>query len=308
MPLRPSRSRAGGPLLATARGSKLGAFGPLEWALLSGVALSWGSTFFLIEVGLESVAPATITWGRITLGFLVLVALPAARRPIERRDHPRVALLGVTWVGLPFLLYPIAQQHIDSALAGMLNGMAPIFSASIAMILMRAFPRIPQAVGITLGLIGAISISLPAVRESTAGAWGVLLVVVANLFYGLSHNLVVPLQQRYGAPAVMMRAIGVAAVVTAPFGIAGLADSTWTMGPALAVVFMGVVQTGATFVVMTALVGRVGATRGGVAIYFVPIVAMILGVAFRSEMVLPIQWAGTAVVLFGAWLTSRREA
>ena len=297
-----------GPVLSTARGSKLGAFGPVEWALLSGVALSWGSAFLLIEIGLESVAPATITWGRITLGFLVLVALPAARRPIERSDYPRVALLGITWVGLPFLLFPIAQQHIDSALAGMLNGMVPIFSASIAMILMRALPRIPQAVGITLGLVGAISISLPAVRESTAGAWGVLLVVVANLFYGLSHNLVVPLQQRYGAPAVMMRAIGVAAVVTAPFGLAGLADSRWTIGPALAVVFMGIIQTGATFVVMTALVGRVGATRGGVAIYFVPIVAMVLGVAFRSEKVLPLQWVGTAVVLLGAWLTSRREA
>ncbi|MCY4367851.1 MAG: DMT family transporter [bacterium] len=294
-------------MLSTSRGSKLGAFGLLEWGLLSGVALSWGSAFLLIEVALESVAPATITWGRITLGFLVLVALPAARQPIERRDYPRVALLGITWVGLPFLLFPIAQQHIDSALAGMLNGMVPIFSASIAMILMRALPRIPQAVGIALGVAGAIAISLPAVQESAASALGVLLIVVANVFYGLSHNLVVPLQQRYGAPAVMMRAIGVATVVTAPFGLAGLADSQWTTGAALAVIFMGAIQTGATFVVMTALVGRVGATRGGVAIYFVPIVAMVLGVVFRSEIVLPIQWAGTAVVLFGAWLTSRRE-
>ena len=308
MSSRPSRRLGGGPLLSTARGSKLGAFGPLEWTLLSGVALSWGSAFLLIEIGLESVAPATITWGRITLGFLVLIALPAARRPVERRDYPRVALLGITWVGLPFFLFPIAQQHIDSALAGMLNGMVPIFSASIAMILMRLIPRVPQVVGIGLGLIGAISISLPAVRESSAGAWGVLLIVVANLFYGLSHNLVVPLQQRYGAPAVMMRAIGVAAVVTAPLGLAGLADSRWTIGPVLAVIFMGVIQTGATFVLMTALVGRVGATRGGVAIYLIPIVAMVLGVAFRSEIVLPIQWAGTAVVLIGAWLTSRREA
>ena len=295
-------------MLSTSRGSKLGAFGLLEWGLLSGVALSWGSAFLLIEVALESVAPATITWGRITLGFLVLVALPAARQPIERRDYPRVALLGITWVGLPFLLFPIAQQHIDSALAGMLNGMVPIFSASIAMILMRALPRIPQAVGIALGVAGAIVISLPAVQESAASAIGVLLIVVANVFYGLSHNLVVPLQQRYGAPAVMMRAIGVATVVTAPFGLAGLADSQWSAGAALAVIFMGVIQTGATFVVMTALVGRVGATRGGVAIYFVPIVAMVLGVVFRSEIVLPVQWAGTAVVLFGAWLTSRREA
>ena len=59
---------------------------------------------------------------------------------------------------------------------------------------------------------------------------------------------------------------------------------------------------------MAAFVGRVGPTRGSVAVYFIPIVAMVLGVAFRSEVVLPVQWAGTAVVLFGAWLTSRRES
>ena len=219
-----------------------------------------------------------------------------------------MALLGITWVGVPFLLFPIAQQHIDSALAGILNGMVPIFSASIAMVLMRSFPRIPQTVGIALGVAGAISISLPVARESAAGAWGVLLIVIANVLYGVSHNLVVPLQQRYGAPAVMMRAIGVAAVATAPFGLAGLADSQWSIGPVMAVIMMGVIQTGGGFVIMTAFVGRVGATRGGVPIYFIPIVAMVLGVVFRSEVVLPVQWAGTAVVLFGAWLTSRRES
>ena len=303
-----SRTSGRRRVLSTAQGSKLGPFGLVEWTLLSGVALVWGSSFLLIEIGLESLAPPTIAWVRVTLGFLVLTAFPAARRKVERSDYPRVALLGITWVFVPFLLFPIAQQHIDSALAGMLNGMVPIFSASIAMVLMRSLPRIPQAVGIALGVAGAISISLPVARESGAGAWGVLLIVIANLLYGVSYNLVVPLQQRYGAPAVMMRAIGVAAVATAPFGLAGLAESQWSIGPVMAVITMGVIHTGATFVIMTGFVGRVGATRGGVAIYFIPIVAMVLGVAFRSETVLPVQWAGTAVVLFGAWLTSRPEA
>ncbi len=131
--------------------------------------------------------------------------------------------------------------------------------------------------------------------------------VVATFFYGIAMNLAVPLQQRYGAPALMMRALGVAAAATAPFGLAGLAGSWWSIGPVVAVAVLGVVNTGAAFVIMAALVGRVGATRGGVAVYFIPIVAMVLGMAFNSEVVLPLQWAGIAVVLFGAWLTSRRE-
>ena len=306
-----SRSSSGSarrPVLSTTQGTQLGPFGLLEWALLTGVGLIWGSSFLLIEIGLESMAPPTVTWVRVTLGFLVLAAFPVARRRVERSDYPRVALLGFTWVAVPFLLFPLAQQHIDSALAGMLNALVPIFSTSIAIVLMRSLPRLSHAAGIVLGFAGAIVISIPAARESTAGAWGVLLVVLATFFYGISLNLAVPLQQRYGAPAVMMRAIGVGAIATAPFGLAGLADSTWSIGPVLAVTMLGVVNTGAAFVIMTAFVGRVGPTRGAVAVYFIPIVAMVLGVAFRSEVVLALQWAGTGVVLFGAWLTSRREA
>ena len=296
------------PVFSTAQGSQPGPFGLVEWALLSGVGLIWGSSFLLIEISLESLAPPTITWVRVTLGFLVLTTFPVARRPVERRDYPRVVLLGFTWVVVPFLMFPIAQQHIDSALAGMLNAMVPIFSTSMAIVLMRSLPRLRPAVGIVLGLAGAISIGLPAARDSSAAAWGVFLVALATLFYGVSLNLAVPLQQRYGAPVVMMRAIGVAAVATAPFGLAGLADSQWSIGPVLAVIVLGVINTGAAFVIMTAFVGRVGPTRGGVAVYFTPIVAMVLGVVFRSEVVFPLQWAGTGVVLFGAWLTSRRDS
>ena len=142
----------------------------------------------------------------------------------------------------------------------MLFATVPIFSMSIAMILLRSLPRLGQAVGIALGFVGAVSIGLPAARSSSAAAWGILLILVATLSHGVSLNLAVPLQHRYGAPAVMMRAIGFATI-----------------------------NTGIAFLVMTAFVGRAGPTRGGVAIYFVPVVAMVIGMVFRSEVILPLQ-------------------
>ena len=292
----------------TAQGSTLEPFGLVEWALLCGVALIWGSSFLLIEIGLESLAPTVIAWVRVTLGVLTLIVVPATRVPLDRADYPRVVLLGLVWVAVPSLLFPIAQQHIDSALAGMLNAAVPIFSTLVAIALLRSLPRFRQAAGVALGFAGTVGIGLPAALGSSSAARGVLLVVVATLCYGIALNLAVPLQQRYGAPAVMMRALGVAAIATTPFGLAGLAGSRWSAGPVLAVATLGVINTGAAFVIMAALVGRVGATRGGVAVYFIPIVAMVLGIVFRSEVILPLQWAGIAVVLLGAWLTSRRES
>ena len=70
---------------------------------------------------------------------------------------------------------------------------------------------------------------------------------------------------------------------------------------------LGVLGTGLAFVLMTTLVGRVGGTRGAVAIYFVPVAAIALGYLVRDEQIEPIALVGTALVLLGAWVTSRRE-
>jgi phage terminase large subunit len=55
------------------------------------------------------------------------------------------------------------------------------------------------------------------------------------------------------------------------------------------------------------LVGRVGAPRGSVAVYLVPLVSITLGVSFLGEQVHPLAYTGAFLVVLGAWLTSRRE-
>ncbi len=299
---------SGRRVLSTTHGSKPGAFGPIEWALLAGVASIWGSSYLLIEIGLDSIAPPVVTWARVTLGFLVLIWVPSARRPIERSDWRQTIVLALVWTSFPFLLSPISQQHIDSALAGMINTLIPIFAAFIAMAFLRELPGIRQAIGLLLGLGGAVGLALPATSQSPAAAWGVLLAVVAAVLYGLGLTLTVPLQQRYGGPTVMLRVLGISAIATAPFGISGLWNSSWESGPVAAVALLGVFNTGLGFVVMVAFAGRVGATRAGVAIYCIPVVAIILGIVFRSEVVAPIQWVGTGLVLLGAFVVSRRES
>lgn len=295
------------PVFATTAGSRLEAFGTLEWMLLASVALIWGSSFLLIEIGLEAWHPGVISWVRIALGFVTLTLFRSARRPVDREDWPRIGVLALTWVAIPFVLFPIAQQHIDSALTGMLNALVPIFAALIAAVLLRTLPRAIQMAGIVLGFLGAVAISAPALGADDSSWFGVALIALSTAFYGLSINLAVPLQQRYGGPAVLLRALAIATIVTIPFGLAGLSETTWDVPAFAAVLVLGVLGTGVAFVAMAGFVGRVGPTRGGVAIYFLPVVAIVLGVAFRNETVEILQLAGTGLVLGGAWLTSRRE-
>ena len=297
-----------GRLFETHSGTHTHAFGAREWLLLASIALIWGASFFLIDIGLRAFAPSVIAMARVGLGALTLAALPAARRSIERRDMPRVAMLGVVWMGIPLILFPVAQQWIDSSVAGMLNAAVPLAAGAWASLLLGRLPRRNQALGLLIGFAGVLAISLPELRGAQASALGVTLVLLAVILYGLSQNLAVPLQQKYGAPPVLLRALGTALFIVVPFGLLGLDDSTWAWGPALAMLPLGVLGTGLAYVLMTTLVGRVGAARGSIAIYFVPIVAISLGVAFLGESVGITAIAGTALVLAGAWLTSRRSS
>ena len=297
-------------VLTTARGTRAEAFGPVEWGLLAGIALMWGSSFLFISVGLEAFHPTLIAFLRLALGAAAVGLFRGARRRIDREDIPRVAVLGGIWMAVPLLLFPIAQDlGITSSVAGMINGAMPLFAAVVAWMLLRRPPGPRQALGLVLGFGGVVLITLPSLQGATATAIGAGLLILAVALYGLAANMTVPLQQKYGALPVVFRAQLAALVLVTPLGlIFGLPRSTFALDSAFAMVGLGVLGSGLAFIAMANLVGRAGATRGAVAIYFVPVVALILGVAVLGEHVAPISLAGVVLVLLGAFLTSRREA
>lgn len=289
-------------------GPRLGAFATRDWLLLTTAALMWGSSFAFMEIALDNIAPGTIAFVRVIFGMATLALFPQARARVERTDRTKIIALGVLWMGIPFILFPVAQQWIDSSLAGMINGAVPIFAAATAAILVRKAPAPMTLIGIGVGFAGAVAIGMPASQGATATRIGVLLVLAATAMYGVALNIAAPLQRRYGALPVLLRVQAVAACITLVPGILGLGDSRFEVVSMAALVPLGCFGSALAFVAMATLVGRVGAARGSVTIYFVPIVAIVVGAVFRNEQVALMSLAGTALVLFGAFLASRPQA
>jgi drug/metabolite transporter (DMT)-like permease len=219
----------------------------MEWGLLAAVALIWGSSFVFMAIGLDAFRPGVVTLARVALGALTLAMIPKARVRIDSEDRLRVLGLGIIWIGIPLTIFPIAQQWIDSSVAGMLNGAVPITAAAWATLLLGRLPGWRQLVGIGIGFVGVV------------------------------------------------------------FGLIQIPGSTWAWPSALAMIPLGALGTGLAFVLMATLVGRVGGPRGSIAIYFVPVVAIVLGVVVRGDALQPVALVGTALVLAGAWIASRRD-
>ncbi|MGB3734375.1 MAG: DMT family transporter [Ilumatobacter sp.] len=282
-----------------------GTFTPQDWGLFVSVALIWGSSFLFIDIGLDAFPPGLITLLRIGSGALALLMLPKPKITIAGDDRGRLLLLSVIWVAIPFTLFPIAEQYINSSVTGLLNGATPIFAATVAAVLLRQRARGPLLVGIVVGFLGITLISLPSISDGASEARGVFLVLGATVCYGFAINLAAPMQQRYGSLPLMTRMLALATLWTTPYGLWEIGDASWELGPLVAVLVLGVFGTGVAFAIMGSLVGRVGSTRASFITYLIPVVSLGLGIAFRGDTVAPLAVGGIALVITGAVLASR---
>lgn len=278
-----------------------------DWFLLLTAAGIWGSSFLFMDVALESEHPGLITWLRPTLGLFALIWFPSSRRPVEPADRGSIVLLGITWVAFPFTMFPLAQQWIDSSITGMLNGVMPIMTLIIGTLGFGVLIKKVQILGIFVGIVGISFIGLPTVSGGGTNALGVLFVVLAVTSYGVGVNIAGPLQRKYGSLAVLSKVLIVASVLTMPFGVYGITESAWSMKAFGANLAVGLGGTGIAYAAATTLIGRVGAVRASIVTYLIPVVAALLGVFVLDEKLSFWELFGVAILIGGAWLTTRTE-
>lgn len=295
----------------TADGTNQGDFDGTDWLLLFSTALIWGSSFLWISIALDGLHPGAIALLRTTLGAVALSTSAAARKRIDRRAWLSVAVVAIAGNAGPALLFPFAQQRVESSVAGMINSASPVMVLIIAIVMTRKAPPRQQLTGLAVGLVGAVLMALPNVIGADAEPLGIFLVFLAVLGYATSNNFLPPLQQQYGGATVIFWALTLSSVLLLPYGLYGLSQSdlsespSGTFAPIIAVTILGVVGTGVARALFATLTGRVGAPRSAMIGYFVPIIAIILGVLIRDESVGPLELAGTALVLLGGRLISR---
>jgi drug/metabolite transporter (DMT)-like permease len=302
----PSPSRVG-RLVVTGEGSHHEAYSPLDWSLFGTISLVWGASFLFIAVGLRSLEPGVIASARVMLGAGALALFPKARRTIAAQDRGRVIAIGLASQAAPALLFALAEERIESALAGMLVSATPILTALLVSALTRKLPGRPQLLGLSIGFAGVVALTLPGFTGISGSGLGIIFVLMAISGYAFANVLYPPLQQTYGALPVIMWALVAASIILLPIGILGLPDSSFEWGPVVAVFTLGVLGTGIARAMHMTLIGRVGPSRGAIAGYSIPVIALLLGVVFLDEHVKLIQLLGVGLALAGSYLVSRKD-
>ena len=164
----------------------------LRWAYLIILSLVWGSSFILMKKALLGLTPIQVGALRIviTAVFLLLIGFKSVLK-INRRHWYYLMLNGVVGNFIPVFLFAFAIEHIDSAIASILNGLTPLNTLIFgALIFGFGFKR-NQLIGVLVGLLGTVMLILkgaeinPNQNYAYAG-----LILFATVCYALNVNII----------------------------------------------------------------------------------------------------------------------
>ena len=282
--------------------------------LFAVVALAWGSSFLFISLALRGLAPAQVGFGRVVIGAVVLwgILAMARRRPhLSLRDVGAIGVVAIGMSVVPFVLIPLAQQHITSILASLLNATTPLWTALfVALLIPHERSSRTQLVGLVIGAAG-IAVLLGAWNIHEVPLLGALLMLAATAFYGIGSTLSRMLLARVSEGPVGLSAVqmAVSAVLLLPVALAAPAPEAGALSLGSEVLWgllaLGVLGTSFSYVLFWRVVKLAGATTAASVTYVIPVVATVLGVLVLHEELLWHEPVGAVIVLGGVWLAQR---
>ncbi|MCI2419420.1 DMT family transporter [Saccharopolyspora sp. K220] len=287
---------------------------PTNYVRLGVLALLWGSSFLLIKLGLNALSATQIALLRIVLGALVLLALCALRGLRLSRDRGlwrHIAVAALFGSALPWVLFGLGEQTVDSGLTGVLNATTPLWTVLFGLFVGREAMPPARLSGLLLGFLGVLLIFAPW-QGGGLLSWGVLACLGAAVSYGIGYVYIGRnLTSGHGLPPLTLAAMQMIAATgyaLLALPLDGLQAVRWAPLGLLAIAVLGIFGTGIAFALNYRIISDEGATTASTVAYLMPIVSVLLGWLLLGEELGLRILLGMAIVLLGVALTRRTPA
>jgi drug/metabolite transporter (DMT)-like permease len=279
-----------------------------DYAMLLGLAGLWGASFLFIKLAVGEMSPVFLVFGRCLAAAVGLgIAIPLMRIPVSslRRHWKAGLVIAVFNAALPYSLIAFGEKSIDSSLAGILNGTAPLWTALLAPFWAEADGlRRRQYGGLALGFLGVVVLARPSGGIFSSSSLGVLAVVAATLSYAFATHFSRRFFQQTPplVPAFLQCAL--AALILLPLAVATAPTRPLSLTAVAVVLWLGLGATGLAMVISYRLIKRVGANRTIIVTYLIPPFALVYGVSLLHESVSLATVLALALILSGVFLNT----
>jgi drug/metabolite transporter (DMT)-like permease len=286
----------------------------VDWILFIVLGFMWGSSYLFIKIGVEAgLPPFTLIILRLAIGFALLVSVVAAAReslPRDLKTYGHLFVMGAVNIAIPFSLITFAEQHVDSALAAILNAAVPLFVIVIASIFLRDEQlTVNRLAGLLVGFVGvAILVGFNPATLAGGDVGGEIALIGSTISYACGavyakrniHGL------RPMIPALFQVGFGLLIVTVLAFVFERPFDVAMTRDAVIAVVWLGLLGSGLAYLVFFRILGRWGATRTSLVAYLLPVFGIALGALVLKEEADARLLVGTGLVIGGVALVNSR--
>ena len=282
-----------------------------NWFLFSILTLIWGSSFILMKEGLVKLSAYQVAAMRIFSAGLVLMPIAIRQfRQVPKEKIKMIVLSATIGSFIPAFLFCIAEEHINSSLAGILNALSPLFAIVMGVLFYQMKMTTQKIAAVLVGFIGLCLLFISKDGFSFEGdVFYALLIVVATMGYGLNVNMLARHLGDVGSlniAAIAFSTLAIPALLILIF--TGYFQGTWTdtafLRATFAAMILGIMGTAAAQVLFYMLLKRTNVLFSSLVTYTIPFVAILWGVLY-GETITGLQIACLGVILSGVYFANR---
>ena len=284
------------------------AMSPFEWGLLLILSGLWGGSFFFTGIAVRELPTLTIVVCRVGLAAIILFVVMKAKglqMPRSRAAWMAFLVMGLLNNALPFSLIVWGQSHIASGVASILNATTPLFTVMIAHFLTSDEKLTRNRVfGVLAGLIGvAIMIGGDVLQTIGLNVFAQLAILAAAISYAFAGVF----GRRFKEMGISPLQTATGQVAASTFMLTPIAlyiDKPWNLpipGPETLAALLGLaaLSTALAYILYFRILASAGATNLLLVTFLIPVSAIILGIGFLNESLLPRHIAGMAMIGVG---------
>ena len=285
-----------------------------KWGTLVILSLIWGSSYILIKKGLTGLTP-------IQLGSLRVIVTTIIIAPIGYQKIKHIPKQKMKWVALsafvgsffPAYLFAFAETEISSSITAVMVSLTPLFTLLISVFVFGEELLKKQVFGVLIGFTGIVVLINNELFSSSFNILYIMFIVLAAFCYAINANVLK--YKLSNIPALGIVFMSFLFMFIPAFIILCFSDfpfSDFTSDPLIIesiiyIIILALFGTAIAKVLYIKLLAISTPVFSVSTTYLMPVVAIFWGLLDGEEFKLT-QFTGTAIILLGVYLVTKKKA
>ena len=285
-----------------------------KWGTLVILSLIWGSSYILIKKGLTGLTPIQLGSLRVIVTTIIIAPIGYQKiKHIPRQKMKWVALSAFVGSFFPAYLFAFAETEISSSITAVMVSLTPLFTLLISVLVFGEELLKKQVFGVLIGFTGIIVLINNELFSSSFNILYIMFIVLAAFCYAVNANVLKYKLSNIPALGIVFMSFlfmfipAFIILCFSDFPFSDFASDPLIIESIIYIIILALFGTAIAKVLYIKLLAISTPVFSVSTTYLMPVVAIFWGLLDGEEFKLT-QFTGTAIILLGVYLVTKKKA